>query len=77
MILNILYVVEKYAYGTKVAAGKCLKPHEMITFDPVKRVLTFVTICMITLSLASCASHHKKHKKLKPGKEIPCPLKDC
>ncbi|HTF17177.1 MAG TPA: hypothetical protein VK658_03840 [Chryseolinea sp.] len=49
----------------------------MITFEAVKRVLTFVTLVAITLSVASCASHPKKHKKLKPGKEIPCPLKDC
>ena len=49
----------------------------MTTFEAVKRVLTFVTFVAITMSVGACASHPKKHKKLKPGKEIPCPLKDC
>lgn len=35
-------------------------------------------ILLIIVVLTSCASHkHKPHKKLKPGKPIPCPLKDC
>jgi hypothetical protein len=49
----------------------------MITFETVKRVLTFVILLAMATSALSCASHPKKHKKLKPRKEIPCPLKDC
>ncbi len=38
------------------------------------KVLLLATIVMA----ASCASNkHKPHKKLKPGKPIPCPMKDC
>jgi hypothetical protein len=41
------------------------------------RLIQIVGIVVIMIS-ASCASHHhKQNKKLKPGKPIPCPLKDC
>jgi hypothetical protein len=42
-----------------------------------KHGLTLILAIAITLS-SSCASNkHKPHKKLKPGKPIPCPMKDC
>ena len=36
-------------------------------------ILLFAAVVLIA---DGCASTHK-HKKLKPGKPIPCPLKDC
>jgi hypothetical protein len=36
----------------------------------------FIFLAVIILA-DGCASHHPKNKKLKPGKPIPCPLKDC
>ena len=38
----------------------------------------FLAILMVVLVMMadSCASSHK-NKKLKPGKPIPCPHKDC
>ncbi len=48
------------------------------TPNALKRLLTFITMLALVLSMEGCASHHsKKHKKLRPGKPIPCPLKDC
>jgi hypothetical protein len=42
----------------------------------VKRAI--VLMMFVGLLLSSCASNNNhKHKKLKPGKPIPCPLKDC
>jgi hypothetical protein len=44
------------------------------SFGTVKKLLLILAIAV----LASCASQkHKPHKKLKPGKPIPCPMKDC
>jgi hypothetical protein len=37
-----------------------------------------VVFLAAVILLSSCASNrHKPHKKLKPGKPIPCPQKDC
>jgi len=39
-------------------------------------MVTFLLAAIILFS--SCASNRNKpHKKLKPGKPIPCPQKDC
>jgi hypothetical protein len=44
----------------------------------VQKLSRFFSTALIVLMLASCASHHShKHKKIKPGKPMPCPLKDC
>ena len=44
----------------------------------VKKLIRLSLILMMAFLISACASHHhKKHKKLKPGKPIPCPLKDC
>jgi hypothetical protein len=36
-----------------------------------------VMLFSITILLSCASSKHKPHKKLKPGKPIPCPQKDC
>ncbi len=42
------------------------------------RSLTAILLAIIIVIAEGCASTHKhKKKKLKPGKPIPCPLKDC
>lgn len=47
---------------------------QFLSLAPLKKLLIILAI----ITLASCASHkHKPNKKLKPGKPIPCPLKDC
>jgi len=38
-----------------------------------KRVFIFAMMLVIAVGCAS----QKNHKKLKPGKPIPCPQKDC
>lgn len=38
-------------------------------------ILLFAAVVLIADGCAS--THNHKHKKLKPGKPIPCPLKDC
>jgi len=43
----------------------------------VKRLIRLSILIILVLLIEACASHPKKHKKLKPGKPIPCPLKDC
>lgn len=47
----------------------------MKVFNTLKTII----VMMVLVFLASCASssHIHKNKKLKPGKPIPCPLKDC
>lgn len=40
---------------------------------PLKKI---ILLFAVTAVLVSCASN-KPHKKLKPGKPIPCPTKDC
>jgi len=40
----------------------------------MKRLLVFLLISSV---LAFGCASNKKHKRLKPGKPIPCPLKDC
>jgi hypothetical protein len=39
-------------------------------------VIRFIFL-LVVFFMIGCASHHHKNKKLKPGKPIPCPLKDC
>jgi hypothetical protein len=36
----------------------------------------FIVLVVLLVLIGGCAAQ-KKHKKLKPGKPIPCPLKDC
>ena len=36
-----------------------------------------VWVGIVVLGLLACSHKTTKHKKLKPGKPIPCPLKDC
>jgi hypothetical protein len=38
--------------------------------------ISLVLILFAALLFSDCASQ-KKHKRLKPGKPIPCPQKDC
>jgi hypothetical protein len=40
----------------------------------VRKTIVFVLALAVILS---CGSHNKHKKKLKPGKPIPCPTKDC
>lgn len=40
------------------------------------RSLILVVLAVIILIGSSCASN-KPHKRLKKGKPIPCPMKDC
>lgn len=44
----------------------------------IKSIKSIVVILCLAI-VVSCASsaHTHKNKKLKPGKPIPCPLKDC
>ena len=39
------------------------------------RLASILLICIFFIF--SCASSNHSHKKLKRGKPIPCPLKDC
>jgi hypothetical protein len=41
------------------------------------KAIFIIFFALIILLEDGCRSHHHKHKKLKPGKPIPCPLKDC
>jgi hypothetical protein len=41
----------------------------------LKRI-SLVLIVLAAMLFTDCASQ-KKHKRLKPGKPIPCPQKDC
>jgi uncharacterized protein YceK len=42
----------------------------------VKKAIVLMVV--VGLLMSNCASNRThKHKKLKPGKPIPCPLKDC
>lgn len=41
----------------------------------LKRI-SLVLVMLAALLFTDCASQ-KKHKRLKPGKPIPCPQKDC
>lgn len=43
------------------------------------RSIKTIALIMMLAFMVSCASssHTHKHKKLKRGKPIPCPLKDC
>ena len=55
-------------------------PLEMTEVSPLnnfhlKKIALLFVVLMIALS--SCASNNKHHKKLKRGKPIPCPTKDC
>lgn len=44
----------------------------------MKRVLRYTLMLVLISSLATgCASSKKRNGKLKPGKAIPCPTKDC
>lgn len=47
--------------------------------NTVKRIIRFSLLMVLVLLVEACSSSHhaKKHKKLKPGKPIPCPQKDC
>jgi len=40
-----------------------------------KSILSLLVACALVVSCHSSNHHHKK--KLKPGKPIPCPQKDC
>ncbi|MBX2963984.1 MAG: hypothetical protein KF687_15840 [Cyclobacteriaceae bacterium] len=47
----------------------------------MKSMLSFrrifpVLLLLVAIAFTDCASQ-KKHKRLKPGKPIPCPQKDC
>ncbi len=42
------------------------------------KILKLTSLALIiVLAMNACASKHYPHKKLKHGKPIPCPLKDC
>lgn len=48
------------------------------TIFRLARQYRIVMLAAIILFSGACASNkHKPHKKLKPGKPIPCPMKDC
>ncbi|HRJ31166.1 MAG TPA: hypothetical protein PLV21_14525 [Cyclobacteriaceae bacterium] len=47
----------------------------MKSYLSFKRIFP-VLVVLLAISLTDCASN-KKHKRLKPGKPIPCPQKDC
>ncbi|MBX2947281.1 MAG: hypothetical protein KF725_15740 [Cyclobacteriaceae bacterium] len=47
----------------------------------MKSILSFkrifpILLVLLAIMFSDCASQ-KKHKRLKPGKPIPCPQKDC
>jgi len=48
----------------------------LLKFRAAIIMLLFASVMIIAEGCASTHAHKKK-KKLKPGKEIPCPLKDC
>ncbi|MGE0772474.1 MAG: hypothetical protein AB7K37_12230 [Cyclobacteriaceae bacterium] len=43
----------------------------------ILKLLRYILLLFLSVSIVACASTRKPHKKLKPGKPIPCPLKDC
>ena len=43
----------------------------------LKFVPVFLLLAFLVLAEGCASSHSHKHKKLKPGKPIPCPQKDC
>jgi hypothetical protein len=51
----------------------------MIKFFRIRTGILLLLFAGMMVIADGCASSHaqKKKKKLKPGKEIPCPLKDC
>jgi len=48
----------------------------LFILPPNMRVNVLYLLLVLALACTSCAGTHK-HKKLKPGKPIPCPVKDC
>jgi hypothetical protein len=44
-----------------------------MTMSAGKKIITFILLMAMAMSCAS----QKSNKKLKPGKPIPCPQKDC
>jgi len=42
-----------------------------------RSLVSLILIAVLLVGEGCASSHHHKNKKLKPGKPIPCPLKDC
>jgi hypothetical protein len=81
---NVRQVLEKeFGVPFKIAnfEGCAVTPIKLLLSIPdlsMKRIINFSIILITVLLIEACASHHPtKHKKLKPGKPIPCPQKDC
>ena len=43
----------------------------------LRSVIIFLFALMIFIADGCASTQHHKKKRLKPGKPIPCPLKDC